>query len=368
MTTKNYTARVAKLRERRQGGGLYKSANESYVGAAADAADIVEAYEKRAQSHSLQYALGAMQEVEKRYTVISHEQGERVSSQISEGMKRRDQRVDVHLQGSLPLNIHLRRYSDVDLLVFPASFWMYDSNGPAAATYTPSTKDRIEVVKGVRKDCFEILRAGFPQADVDNDGAKCITISGGSLSRSVDVVPALWFDTVAYQTSRDQRDRGVNILDLPAGKLSQNFPFIYMAKINEKDSLTDGGAKKAIRLLKTLKYDADIEVKLSSFDIASLVWNASIDTLKFPSYLEPALLASLQVFLNSLCRDRALADSLSVADGTRKIIRSDNDYAALHALNGELTDLIESIAVEMKPKEISTIDRARSVLLEARVY
>lgn len=367
MSRKNYSSRITKLRERRQGTGLYKFANESYDSVTADAADLVEAYEKRTQSESLKYALGAMQEVEKRYTVISHEQGERVSGQISSGMKTRDKQVEVHLQGSLPLNIHLRRYSDVDLLVFPSYFLLYDSTGPAAGTYVPSSKNSVEVVKDLRNDCHRILKTAFPQADVDNSGAKCLTVSGGSLTRSVDVVPALWNDTATYQGSRNRRDRGVEILDIQAGKLNGNFPFQYMENINAKDNVTDGGAKKAIRLLKTLKYDADNEVQLSSFDIASLVWHAPTSTLKFPGYLEPALLVSLQTFLNGLCNDRARTELLKVADGTRKIIRSENDYLALHALNGELSDLIESIAAELNPFEAYSFDKARTLLLNSIV-
>lgn len=363
MSKRDYTSRNQKLRNRRLGSEAIAKSD----GVTFDAAPLVESYEKRAKSESLKYALGAMQEVEKKYTEISFEQGNRVSNQLTNGMTARQKSIEIKLQGSLALNIHLRRYSDVDLLVFPLAFFLYDQTGPKSSTYSPSDKDRIQVVKELRSNCATILASAFPQALVDESGAKCITLSGGSLSRSVDVVPALWFDTSSYQTTLALAERGVEIFDSHKLELNGNFPFKYMEHINNKDTSTIGGTKKAIRLLKTLKYDADSEVGISSFDIASLVWHMPDVSLRYPNYLEPALLVSIQNFLNQLCGNRAYAETLLVADGTRKIIRSSDDFSALIALNEELKDLIESIASELKPYEAIDAARARSVLLEANI-
>ncbi|WP_176079769.1 hypothetical protein [Paraburkholderia tropica] len=368
MVKRDYSLRNQKLRERRQG-SLGSPALEGRFGQvlASDSQSLTEAYERRAQSDSLKYALGAMQEVAEKYTTVSHKEKDRVTNQINGGMMRYGQSVDVQLQGSLALNIHLRRYSDVDLLVFPGDFLLYDSTGSAAYTYAPSDRDKVQVVRTLRTNCYTILKDAFPEVDVDDSGAKCINLTGGSLARSVDVVPALWLDTADYQTSRRQADRGVQILDRPKLELTGNSPFLYMENVNLKDHATMGGAKKAIRLLKTLKYDAEDEINFSSFDIASLVWNMSDAALSYPSYLETALLSSLQDEVNRLCENRAVADTLLVADKTRKIVRSDKDFKALQALNQELSDLIESIATELKPNQMPTFAMAKSALREARV-
>lgn len=363
MGVKNYTSRVAKLKDRRQG-------STSYTFDSADSAQppsVTEDYQRRARSESLQYALGAMQEVDAEYTKISHGEKDRVTRQLANGLTNRGQDVSIELQGSLAINIHLRRYSDVDLLVLPSDFFIYNENGPAAASYSPSSRDRISVVKTLRADCYNTLVSAYPAATVDNSGAKSIAMTGGSLQRKIDVVPALWYDSMMYQASRDKADRGVQILDLKTSALKSNFPFKYMHAITWKDLKTSTGTKKAIRLLKTLKYDAEIEIRLSSFDIASLVWNMPDQSLTFPDILETALLVSVQGELQNFCNSRERANALDVADGTRKIIQSDKDFEALHRLNQELIDLIESIATELDVSYSPSFERARVLLNEARL-
>lgn len=360
MGTTNYQNRISKLRERRQG-----SESSLLKSMAMDSADNLEAYEKRARATSLQYALGAMQEVDAKYTRISHEQGNRVSSQIVSALS---QPVDIRLQGSLPLNIHLKKHSDVDILVLPSTYFLYSPYGSKAASYTPSNRNRIEVVKELRGDCYGVLQTAFPAAKIDNSGSKCITVSGGSLSRSIDVVPALWHDSATFQDSQNEKDRGVEILDLDAHLLNENFPFLYQSRINHKDLVTQSGTKKAIRLLKTLKYDAEPEIKITSFDIASLIWNTPNEYLDYPSYLETALIVSIQKHLNSLCNDRAYAETLDVADGTRKIIRSESDFLSLNALNRELKELIEAIALEVKPNLSWSFEAAQKALMEETIW
>jgi hypothetical protein len=364
MGVKNYTFRVGKLKERRQGSNTYAFDSADF---ATGLSISTESYQERAQSDSLQYALGAMQEVDVTYTRVSHEEKDRVTRQLISGLTQRNQSTSIELQGSLAINIHLRRYSDVDLLVLPSDFYLYNAYGPAASTYSPSSRDRISVVKQLRTDCYNTLRLAYPKAEVNNTGAKSIAMTGGSLQRKIDVVPSLWNDTAAYQTSRSKEDRGVEILDLKTELLTGNFPFKYMEEINRKDVRTYGGTKKAIRLLKSLKYDADVDVALSSFDIASLVWNMQDYTLTFSSVLETALIASVQLALQSFCDSRELANSLYVADSTRKIIRTDKDFIALLQLNQELIDLIDSIATELNANTYPSFERSRQLLNETRL-
>ncbi|KWR89954.1 hypothetical protein [Cupriavidus sp. IDO] len=362
MSKKDYKSRITKLRDRRQGSPSFT------FDSAAGAAPIVESYEQRTRSESLKYGLGAMQEVDATYTHISGKTGERVKNQLVAGLERRGEVADIRFQGSLPLNIHIRRYSDVDLLVLPGSFLIYDCIGPLATTYCPSPLDRVEVVKKLRGDCYDILSSAFREVNIDNSGAKCIALSGGSLARKVDVVPALWYDTVEYQRTRAIEDRRVEILDLPKGILDGNFPFRYMARIEQKDRDTIGGARKAIRLLKTLKYDAETPVELSSFDIASIVWNMPDVSLRYPGYLETAIIVGALNYLSLLVADRTLAESLYVADGTRKIIRSTKDFEGLKALRDELVDLTESIASELKPLDHNAVQNSKQILVESQIY
>lgn len=359
MTKRNYTTQLARLKDRRQGAGLKKSAALESLASTGN-----ESYESRTPKDSLKYALGAMQAVSADYTRISHEEGDRVAKQLLQGHQALGTAIETKLQGSLPLNIHLRRYSDVDLLVLPTSFVQFDPMGFKATSYTPSSIKPLDKARALRTNSHAILVHGFPQVTVDQK-SKCLSLSGGSLARKIDVVPALWYDCAEYQTTGAARDRGVHILDVTENTLQGNFPFRYQAEINAKDTATSGGAKKAIRLLKTLKYDADQEITLSSFDIASLVWNMPEASLNFLGYLDLAIVAETLGYLLGLCADRARANTLNVADGTRKIIQSDTDFQGLHRLTRELADLTESIAAEVNPIHALNLDTARR---EVRKY
>ena len=52
----------------------------------------------------------------------------------------------------------------------------------------------------------------------------------------------------------------------------RNKPFLHNYHTEERDQKTEG-LRKAIRFLKSSKYDADTEVKFSSYDITSVAWN-----------------------------------------------------------------------------------------------
>ena len=74
---------------------------------------------KRAGSQpNTRYALGSMQEVTPEYTRISIETAERVGRQLDIALKSAGFSVDFRLQGSVPLNVHIRgvagRYAGVD--------------------------------------------------------------------------------------------------------------------------------------------------------------------------------------------------------------------------------------------------------------
>src|SRR5262245_28169835 len=89
-----------------------------------------ETWARRAESQpNTRYALGAMQEVGSEYTRISIETAERVGKQLGLELKGRGFSVEFRLQGSVPLNVHIRGVSDVDLLNLEASIVTYAVHG-----------------------------------------------------------------------------------------------------------------------------------------------------------------------------------------------------------------------------------------------
>lgn len=312
-----------------------------------------EAYEQRGKKDSIKYALGIMQEVDPEYTRISIEEGERVRKQLNSGLVPTIP-VAFDYQGSVPLNVHIRGVSDIDLLVLHDGFVTLDWSGLKAHTYISSGRSSIEDMITLRNNCESILDNKFPAATVNKNGAKSISISGGSLRRKVDVVPSHWHDTAAYQQSNEKHDREIRILDKTIPDTLANRPFMHMNCIEEKDLATNGCAKKSIRFLKNVKEDSEKNIKLSSYDIASLVWHFDSLSLNQPSYFDLRLIAIIQVQLWLLIYNRSHTESLNVPDQSRKIIDSSGKFDSLVLLSKEVDQLAADIAQELNPFGLQT--------------
>ena len=293
-----------------------------------------------------------MQAVDPDYTRISLEEAGRVKEQLRGGLSRRSIPVDFRLQGSVACDLHIRGVSDVDLLVLDDRYIHYDASGPKAYTggyNSPVTYDTLKALVQLRRESESVLDDAFPKANVKKSGAKSINVSGGSLRRPVDVVPSNWFDTVAYQRTSAEADRGVHILNKDVPERILNTPFKHIQLINERDNLVLGGLKKAIRLCKNVKADAaedGTKIELSSFDIASALWHADTRALTVGIENELAILAEATRFLGDLARKTSYAKTLKVPDGSRLVFDSTEKVEGLRLLSLEMDDLSERVARE----------------------
>jgi hypothetical protein len=279
---RNIGNRLSQLSKRRHGlDRLGRVALDSQLDLVAKSA-LKESWQSRAinKSHT-QYALGAMQEVGPEYTRISIETAERVGNQLKTGLESAGITADFRLQGSVPLNVHIRGVSDVDLLSIDDTFLTYATAGQMSqqGLYSSAATSRtsLGVLLNLRTEAEKILRHKFPAATVDTSGGKAISISGGSLARPVDVVPSHWYDGPGYQVSRQEHDRGVTILNKKVPITIDNLPFLHIRLITEKCGPTYGGLRKAIRLCKNIKADAieeGTQINFPSFDIAAAMYHA----------------------------------------------------------------------------------------------
>ncbi|MEB2091786.1 hypothetical protein VDS19_15170 [Xanthomonas campestris pv. campestris] len=185
---KTINERITALKSRRSGEDRFdllvedKAALANYIGKMLRE----EAWEKKASNKpNTRYALGAMQEVDADYTRISTETAMRVANQLEKRVKAFN--LEFHLQGSVPLNVHIRGVSDVDLLtLINERFYNYDPNGirALAGAYQPTQLTSLQELKDLRNEEELALRNAFQAAKVDTTGSKAIKISGGSLARS----------------------------------------------------------------------------------------------------------------------------------------------------------------------------------------
>src|SRR5262249_14386110 len=157
----------------------------------------------------------------------------------------------------------------------------------------------------IRSTSYECLRETFPAAEVDDTGAKSVTICGGSLCRKIDVVPANWYDTNAYIRSRAKRDRAIQGLNIKTGERIKNTPFLHNYLIDLRDRNVGGGLRKVVRLMKSLKYDSE-NISLSSYDLVAIGYRMPEHQLRTVAGEEIGLLARLKSYLDRLAADAEL--------------------------------------------------------------
>ena len=356
MSSSTFSDRIQRMKKRRKGSPEQgKVAMESYRGMAMDGLesyDVLksvlssqEEWERRGKGdNATRYVIGAMQPVESQYTEVSVKTAKRIENQLEKRLS--EHQLDFRLQGSVALDIHIKGFSDVDLLVIDKQMLMYDRGGVRQHLYTPTTKNEDDVILILRNMARDELKKAFPEADVDDENNKSLRITGGSLQREVDVVPAIWWDSSDYQVTQEESDRGVMILHREKRERIYNSPFVHIKRIESKCNRSNGGLRKSIRLLKTVKADCKdegTEIGLNSYDITSIMYHADENNLRHSAYYELAVLVETHRWLNYLCAHPDEAKKMDVPNGTRKIFEDD---ASLNELF-KLTDVINNLVAEV---------------------
>ncbi|MBB5535171.1 hypothetical protein [Rhizobium giardinii] len=361
----NFNSRLQKLQTRRQGPAevrkLRKTLDGFYV-------PLEESYQKRATKAASTYALGAMQEVDPTYTSKSFDEGDRIKNQLEKALAGKIP-VEFDYQGSVPLNVHIRGVSDIDLLLLRTVYVVIDPSGPKASSgyFDWTGKPGPTLLGELRNEAEQILTDAFPEAKVDVSGSKAITVSGGSLRREVDVIPSHWYDSADYQRNNLKKDRGVYIYLKHESDRALNYPFLHMYHIENKDILSGGNTKKMIRLLKTLVSDFEgyPSIELSSYDVASLVWYFDNTQLNVQNWNELALLWVAKANLDSMVANEVATRNLQTPDGTRRIIDKEVKFRSLRTLASEVTDLVNEVAKELKGLPVFTTEDLRVGLEKA---
>lgn len=357
----DFNKRLEALKERRQGSrerALVESLSPMEVGGALVSGKDVrlkEAHERLKESAGIRYAIGSMASVDAKSTEVSIRVGAQVADNVVKRLTTAGENVESRLQGSVALDIHIKGHSDVDMLVLvykPINIELPKVDG---TKYGPSTDPRpIEnIVRDVRNKSEGILTRGYPAAVVDCSGNKSIAVEGGSLARKVDIVPAIWYDTINYQKNGHEFYRGVKIYHKGNHQLILNSPFMHIALINQQDGERDGNLKRVARLLKNMiadmpDYKKRKAKKISSYDLASIAYNMN-ERLDVPIYFRLGLVERTREYLTLLQTNKPLRESLYVPDTSRTIFDSVEKEEALDILATEITDLTVAIYKEIEP-------------------
>ncbi|MEZ0262991.1 MAG: hypothetical protein ACAH80_18445, partial [Alphaproteobacteria bacterium] len=299
-----------------------------------------EVYKKISQSESVKYALGAMQPIDPQYTKATFEQGDRVKNQLDAKLSTS---CSFAYQGSVTNDTHIKAKSDLDLLTVIKKF--HDLEAPQQPLY-PYQGNPVQDMRDLRAACEAVLISSFPQAKVDTSGSKAIAMEGGSLTRKIDVVPASWHHTNRYAQTQLEIYKGVMVFDKDTGNRIPNAPFLHNYLIGERDAITRGGLRKASRLMKSLKYDAD-KVSISSYDIVAIAYNIEASLLTLPKEAELTIVEICHQYCSTLLANASLRASISVPVGNRKVFCPEGaSEEGLAQLTAELAELRDDIISE----------------------
>lgn len=129
--------------------------------------------------------------------------------------------------------------------------------------------------------------------------------------------------------------------------------------IDQRDRRTGGGLRKAVRLMKSLKYDSD-SVSLSRYDLASIGYNMPEHDLATVPGAEIPLLARLKDYLDSLVVNPTLRTEMLVPDESRKVFAPGHaTLQGLDELRTEVDDLVEAVS--------RNLQKSARKLMEARM-
>lgn len=339
MSKHDYSKRLNSLKKRRNGEDTVKKS------IAGKYEILTETYEHLTETPLIKYVIGAMLPVDAEYTTNTYAEAERVLKHL-ENLKQKGFNIEFRYQGSVTTNTHIKRHSDIDILTLHLGFITLEQPQKAKSPYKGNP---IQELCNLRQESLDILKKAFPMVDIDNNGSKSICLKGGSLKRKVDVVPSNWYDTVLYSQTKHEYHRGVMVLDYKEKKRVGNTPFYHNKLLEDKDIATNKNYKKVVRLLKTIKADADLKINLSSYDIASIIYHMKNNDLLIGTSPLKLLHNSLK-YLKFVSDNHVYRNSLLVPDESRSIFepnRATNDDLRLLIIElvGIYQDLLEDLKI-----------------------
>jgi len=331
---RDYSTRLEKLRQRRYDDVLHK-------------AFLSEDFSKPAVPETVKYVFESMKEIDDEYTSNTYAQAARVQNQILKGLPE-GVNVEFNYQGSVPLKTHIKVHSDLDILVMHKAFSIVEHDSQIVVRYSGSPKDDLKLL---RSNIYNTLDAKFPEAKVDNSKGKAVGISGGSLTRKFDVLACSWYNTWEYHATNAKHERGIYLFDKNEDVCNTDSTFKHMYLVDAKDlqSLVGGRYKSLIRLLKTLKADAEPRIELSSFMITSIMYHMS-DWQYYEQGPPTKLLVSASQHLKRIITDESYRLSLNSPTGHEKLFKANDEKVLreVRRLKKELDEVIVDLAIELK--------------------
>lgn len=212
--------------------------------------------------------------------------------------------ITVLVQGSYANNTNIKRYSDVDVSV----------------VYTPIIPLSLEnYFMNFKADIYKALYRKFG-SDAKRKN-KSIRVEGNTYRKSIDVVPAF--------SLSGNIENGIQFITDDGNKII-NYPLKQIRNENLKNKETNYKFKRYVRIFKNIRMDMETSnitsaKKIGSFQIESLIWNASNEV--FTKYT--TLGYGVEEIISYLVSHKYLIDSYCESNGIKKLC---NDYMSKYYL------------------------------------
>lgn len=328
---RNYDERLENLRNRR----FNEILNESVVTKSFSATATK-------LGKATRYTLESMQSMERSYTMNTFKASDKVQANLERELEKLGYSVEFKHQGSTMMNTSIQFHSDIDLLVITKKFETLEN--PQTPQY-PYRGNPLQDLKDLRKDSFSILNNIYKE--VDNNNSKAIKVHPTNPNRKVDVVIANWFNSNLYNQLNSEIYRGINFLDRDNNKRVECYPFLHIDNVNDKGYRVNDGLHKLIRLLKNIKADTKTKIKLSSFEITSLLFGISDSSLRKSDRQQLLLLKEAQFQLDKLLRDSYYRDNLISPNQKEYVFKGNGKVDDLKKMKDEVDTLIIDIQAEL---------------------
>lgn len=307
----------------------------SYEKLGSDYDPIFESVTSSVSNEGTRYILGAMQPIPVWSTNYLYQQGEGFSKNIITSI---NLPLTFHFQGSVPLNVHIKSSSDLDIL-FIHSEKLYVPKVVSQYKYQYTDIDSRDVILFIKNKCIELFNQRLYDYEHNDKSVKVLKC----LAVSADIVPACWYHTQEYQLSGREEEKGVAILKEKERKILPNYPFKHIYLVKNKNIFYHDKIGKCIRLLKNIKADlpnSDV-ITLSSFDITSFIYY-------MPEYIpnvikindDLALANCMHNYIQYILNNKNIFSSLFVPDKSRYIFDSPHKFTSLQTLDKNLSEIL----------------------------
>ncbi|WAC39868.1 hypothetical protein [Pedobacter sp. SL55] len=329
MANLNYERRLANLKARRFDEILLK-------------ADVSESFGRAVVSNTLEYLVEAMRPIGKKYNDVTLNAASNVQSHLEAGFNLPFTRA-YRKQGSVMTNTNIKLYSDIDLLTIIDSYvFLAPALLPPKSPYLGDTD--LDIVQ-LRRQATSIMQLKYDE--VDTSGNKSINIYNKNLRRKVDIVFSYWYDTPNYLSNNDEFYRGIHLYDFEKKQKQLDYPFAHIHNVNQKSSSTNDGSCKGIRLLKTLKVDAEKDIELSSFQLTTLVYEMDNVDLYYSRGNELKIAINMSKQMAKMITYPNYRRYIKSPNGMETPFFEDKCVGALNLLKRDLDRLIEDCGGEV---------------------